>query len=94
MKPALLRLRAALLTAFGLPAAHLTNRTDAADRAILDALEPPGVLVNDDVQRIAAPEPDYLRLLVDAPPPRRRWCCAAPVPSAPSPGPPRRPHAC
>jgi hypothetical protein len=45
----------------------MTNRTDAADRALLHALERPGVLVIDDVQRIAAPELDYLRLLVDAP---------------------------
>ncbi|MET7305190.1 ATP-binding protein [Embleya sp. NPDC005575] len=67
VKPALPQLRAALLTAFGLPATHLTNRTDAADRALLDALKAPGVLVIDDVQRIAAPELDYLRLLVDAP---------------------------
>ncbi|MFE3206349.1 AAA family ATPase [Embleya sp. NPDC059237] len=67
VKPALPQLRAALLTAFGLPAAHLTNRTDAADRTLLDALAPPGVLVIDDVQRIAAPELDYLRLLADAP---------------------------
>ncbi|MFJ8747465.1 AAA family ATPase [Embleya sp. NPDC127516] len=67
VKPALPQLRAALLTAFGLPATSLTNRTDAADRALLDALTSPGVLVIDDVQRIAAPELDYLRLLVDAP---------------------------
>ncbi|MFE3206273.1 hypothetical protein [Embleya sp. NPDC059237] len=41
VKPALPQLRAALLTAFGLPATSLTNRTDAADHALLDALEPP-----------------------------------------------------
>ncbi|MFF3631910.1 hypothetical protein [Streptomyces sp. NPDC002164] len=35
VKPALPQLRAALLTAFGLPATSLTNRTDAADRALL-----------------------------------------------------------
>ncbi|MEU6768122.1 ATP-binding protein [Streptomyces sp. NPDC046853] len=67
VKPALPQLRAALLTAFGLPATALTNRTDAADRALLEAFRAPGVLVIDDVQRIAAPELDYLRLLVDAP---------------------------
>ncbi|TGB16101.1 ATP-binding protein [Streptomyces sp. MZ04] len=67
VKPALPQLRAALLTAFGLPATALTNRTDAADRALLQALQAPGVLVIDDVQRIAAPELDYLRLLVDTP---------------------------
>lgn len=67
VKPALPQLRAALLTAFGLPATALTNRTDAADRALLEAFQAPGVLVIDDVQRIAAPELDYLRLLVDAP---------------------------
>ncbi|WP_161359137.1 ATP-binding protein [Streptomyces sp. SID3343] len=67
VKPALPQVRAALLTAFGLPAAHLTNRTDAADRVLIDALKEPGVLIVDDVQRIAAPELDYLRLLVDAP---------------------------
>ncbi|MEW2173260.1 ATP-binding protein [Streptomyces sp. NPDC007027] len=67
VKPALPQLRAALLTAFGLPATSLTNRTDMADRALIDALKTPGVLVIDDVQRIAAPELDYLRLLIDAP---------------------------
>ncbi|WP_406300419.1 ATP-binding protein (plasmid) [Embleya sp. NBC_00888] len=67
VKPALPQLRAALLTAFGLPATHLTNRTDAADRVLVDALKEPGVLIVDDVQRIAAPELDYLRLLADAP---------------------------
>ncbi|MGW2184813.1 AAA family ATPase [Streptomyces sp. NPDC001719] len=67
VKPALPQLRAALLTAFGLSAPSLTNRTDAADRALLDALQAPGVLVIADVQRIAAPELDYLRLLIDAP---------------------------
>ncbi|MCX4869686.1 ATP-binding protein [Streptomyces sp. NBC_00825] len=67
VKPALPQLRAALLTAFGLPATALTNRTDAADRALLEAFQAPGVLVIDDVQRIAAPELDYLRLLADAP---------------------------
>ncbi|WP_438296352.1 AAA family ATPase [Streptomyces sp. HUAS TT7] len=67
VKPALPQLRAALLTAFGLPATALTNRTDAADRTLLEAFQAPGVLVIDDVQRIAAPELDYLRLLVDAP---------------------------
>ncbi|MFJ2191707.1 AAA family ATPase [Kitasatospora sp. NPDC087861] len=67
VKPALPQLRAALLTAFGLPATALTNRTDAADRALIDAFKAPGVLLIDDVQRIAAPELDYLRLLADAP---------------------------
>ncbi|MFE9361144.1 AAA family ATPase [Streptomyces olivaceoviridis] len=67
VKPALPQLSAALLTAFGLPATALTNRTDAADRALLEAFQAPGVLVIGDVQRIAAPELDYLRLLVDAP---------------------------
>lgn len=67
VKPALPQLRAALLTAFGLSAPSLANRTEAADRALIDALKHPGVLVIDDVQRIAAPELDYLRLLVDAP---------------------------
>ncbi|RPE37197.1 AAA domain-containing protein, partial [Kitasatospora cineracea] len=67
VKPALPQLRAALLTAFGLPATALTNRTDAADRALIDAFKSPGVLLIDDVQRIAAPELDYLRLLADAP---------------------------
>ncbi|MEV5205709.1 ATP-binding protein [Streptomyces sp. NPDC053720] len=67
VKPALPQLRSALLTAFGLPATSLTNRTDAADRALLKAFQAPGVLVIDDVQRIAAPELDYLRLLLDAP---------------------------
>ncbi|GGV41990.1 hypothetical protein GCM10010495_69540 [Kitasatospora herbaricolor] len=67
VKPALPQLRAALLTAFGLPATALTNRTDAADRALIDAFKTPGVLLVDDVQRIAAPELDYLRLLADAP---------------------------
>ncbi|MFI0980712.1 ATP-binding protein [Streptomyces sp. NPDC021093] len=67
VRPALPQLRAALLTAFGLPATALTNRTDAADRALLEAFREPGVLVIDDVQRIAAPELDYLRLLIDAP---------------------------
>ncbi|WP_327247882.1 hypothetical protein [Streptomyces sp. NBC_01320] len=38
MKPALPQLRSALLTAFDLPATALTNRTDAADRALIDAL--------------------------------------------------------
>ncbi|MER5351869.1 ATP-binding protein [Kitasatospora sp. NPDC002551] len=67
VKPALPQLRAALLTAFGLPATALTNRTDAADRALIDAFSSPGVVLIDDVQRIAAPELDYLRLLADAP---------------------------
>ncbi|MFJ2191718.1 AAA family ATPase [Kitasatospora sp. NPDC087861] len=67
VRPALPQLRAALLTAFGLPTGALTNRTDAADRALIDAFKPPGVLLIDDVQRIAAPELDYLRLLADAP---------------------------
>ncbi|WP_344640992.1 ATP-binding protein [Kitasatospora cystarginea] len=67
VKPALPQLRAALLTAFGLPATALTNRTDAADRALIDAFRTPGVVLIDDVQRIAAPELDYLRLLADAP---------------------------
>ncbi|MEV6027784.1 ATP-binding protein [Streptomyces sp. NPDC052036] len=67
VKPALPQLRAALLAAFGLPGKALTSRTDAADRVLLEALSAPGVLVIDDVQRIAAPELDYLRLLVDAP---------------------------
>ncbi|MEV7189890.1 ATP-binding protein [Kitasatospora sp. NPDC093102] len=66
VKPALPQLRAALLTAFGLPATALTNRTDAADRALIDAFRTPGVVLIDDVQRIAAPELDYLRLLADA----------------------------
>ncbi|MFG2563686.1 hypothetical protein [Streptomyces sp. NPDC048496] len=38
VKPALPQLRAALLTAFGLPVKALTSRTDAADRALIDAL--------------------------------------------------------
>ncbi|RAJ29269.1 AAA domain-containing protein [Kitasatospora sp. SolWspMP-SS2h] len=67
VKPALPQLRAALLIAFGLPATALTNRTDAADRVLIDAFTTPGVLLIDDVQRIAAPELDYLRLLADAP---------------------------
>lgn len=67
VKPALPQLRAALLTAFGLSAPSLTNRADAADRPLLDALQQPSVLVIDDVQRIATPELDYLRLLIDAP---------------------------
>ncbi|WP_405021611.1 ATP-binding protein (plasmid) [Kitasatospora sp. NBC_00070] len=67
VKPALPQLRAALLTAFGLPATALTNRTDAADRALIEAFTTSGVLLIDDVQRIAAPELDYLRLLADAP---------------------------
>lgn len=67
VKPALPQLRAALLAAFGLPVKALTSRTDAADRALLQALSAPGALVIDDVQRIAVPELDYLRLLVDAP---------------------------
>nr|WP_240929959.1 ATP-binding protein [Streptomyces coryli] len=67
VKPALPQLRATLLAAFGLPIKALTSRTDAADRALIDALATPGVLVIDDVQRIAVPELDYLRLLVDAP---------------------------
>ncbi|MGA4844388.1 AAA family ATPase [Streptomyces sp. G45] len=67
VKPALPQLRAALLAAFNLPAKALSSRTDAADRALLEAFRAPGVLVTDDVQRIAAPELDYLRLLVDAP---------------------------
>ncbi|MFI1524867.1 AAA family ATPase [Kitasatospora cineracea] len=67
VKPALPQLRAALLTAFGLPAGALTNRTDAADCALIDAFRSPGVLLIDDVQRISAPELDYLRLLADAP---------------------------
>ncbi|WP_326813414.1 ATP-binding protein [Streptomyces scopuliridis] len=67
VRPALPQLRSALLTAFGLPATALTNRTDAVDRALFEALKNPGVLVIDDVQRIAAPELDYLRLLADAP---------------------------
>lgn len=81
VKPALPQLRAALLTAFGLPATSLTNRTDAADRALLDALQTPGVLVVDDVQRIAAPELDYLRRRTDdthVPRPVRRWSRAHP----------------
>lgn len=96
VKPALAQLRAALLTAFGLPATSLTNRTDTADRALFDAFQAPGVLVIDDVQRIAAPEPDCLRLLVDAP---TTWtslvlCCAVPERSAPWPVLPRWPHGC
>ncbi|MGW6412964.1 AAA family ATPase [Streptomyces vinaceus] len=67
VKLALPQLRAALLTAFGLPVKALTSRADAADRALLEALTEPGVLVIDDVQRVAAPELDYLRLLADAP---------------------------
>lgn len=67
VKPALPQLRAALLTAFGLSAPSLVNRTDAANSVLIDALKEPGVLIVDDVQRIAAPELDYLRLLVDAP---------------------------
>lgn len=67
VKPALPQLRAALLAAFSLPVKALTSRTDAADRALLEALTEPGVLVIDDVQRIAAPELDYLRLVADAP---------------------------
>ncbi|NDZ79553.1 hypothetical protein G3I19_13705 [Streptomyces sp. SID10853] len=62
VRPALPQLRAALLTAYGLPATALANRTDATDRALLEASQAPGVLVIDDVQRIAAPELDYLRL--------------------------------
>ncbi|MET9499729.1 ATP-binding protein [Streptomyces sp. NPDC006552] len=78
VKPALPQLRAALLTAFGLPATALTNRTDAAARTVLQAFQAPVVVVIDDVQRIAAPELDYLRLLVDAPTTQawrglRRW---------------------
>ncbi|WP_233289165.1 ATP-binding protein [Kitasatospora sp. MBT63] len=65
VKPALPQLRAALLSAYGLPVQSLAHRTEAADRALIDALKDPGVLVIDDVQRIAAPELDYLRLLAD-----------------------------
>ncbi|WP_435972216.1 AAA family ATPase [Streptomyces sp. Qhu_M48] len=67
VKPALPQLRAALLTAFGFPAQSLAHRADLADRVLTDALKDPGVLLIDDVQRIAAPELDYLRLLMDAP---------------------------
>ncbi|MGW6898991.1 AAA family ATPase [Streptomyces sp. NPDC054919] len=67
VKPGLPQVRAALLAAFGLPVKVLTSRTDTADHALLEALKAPGVLVIDDVQRIAAPELDYLRLLSDAP---------------------------
>ena len=67
VKPALPQLRAALLTVFGLPVKALTSRTDAADHALTDALSTPAVLVIDDAQQIAAPELDYLRLLMDAP---------------------------
>lgn len=66
VKPALPQLRSALLTAFDLPAQSLTHRADAADRALVEVLKAPVVLVIDDAQRIAAPELDYLRLLVDA----------------------------
>ncbi|MGW7086578.1 AAA family ATPase [Streptomyces sp. NPDC054871] len=67
VKLALPQLRAALLTAFSLPVKALTSRTDAADRALLEVLAEPAVLVIDDAQRIGAPELDYLRLLADAP---------------------------
>ncbi|MFB6601721.1 hypothetical protein ACFCXR_31125 [Streptomyces noursei] len=66
VKPALPQLSAALLTVFDLPAMTLTNHTDAAGRALLQTFQALGVLVIDDVQRIAAPELDHPRLLVDA----------------------------
>ncbi|MEE1789282.1 hypothetical protein PUR28_00505 [Streptomyces sp. BE308] len=49
VKPGLPQLRAALLDAFGLPAAALTHRAGAADRALAEALEQPGALFLDDV---------------------------------------------
>jgi type II secretory pathway predicted ATPase ExeA len=51
---------------------------------LLDALAPPGVLVIDDVQRIAAPELDYLRLLADAPTTHTSLVLHGQAPNAPS----------
>ncbi|WP_206442715.1 ATP-binding protein, partial [Streptomyces boncukensis] len=70
VKPALPQLRAALLEAFGHSALSLplARRAEAADRALLDALSSPGVLVIDDAQRIAPAELDDPWLLADAPP--------------------------
>jgi hypothetical protein len=66
VKPALPQLRAMLLAALGLPAGPLSHRADATDRALMTALQQPGVLFLDDAQRLAPPELDYLRLLMDA----------------------------
>nr|WTA00194.1 AAA family ATPase [Streptomyces sp. NBC_00857] len=67
VKPGLPQLRAALLDALGLPAGALTHRAGAADRALAEALEQPGVLFLDDVQRLTSPLLDYLRQLWDEP---------------------------
>ncbi|MFF7249826.1 AAA family ATPase [Embleya sp. NPDC008237] len=93
VKPALPQLRAALLTAFGLPTTHLTNRTDAADRVLIDALKEPGVLIVDDAG--ASPLPNWTTYASwSTPPPLGpRWCCVEPAPSAPSPGLPHWPPA-
>lgn len=66
VKPALPQLRAMLLAALGLPAGPLSHRANATDRALMTALQQPGVLFLDDAQRLAPPELDYLRLLMDA----------------------------
>ncbi|MEV6080183.1 hypothetical protein AB0L80_34520 [Streptomyces sp. NPDC052069] len=67
VKPGLPQLRAALLDARGLPAAALTHRAGAADRALAEALEQPGALFLDDVQRLTPPLLDCLRQLWDEP---------------------------
>ena len=67
VRPGLPQLRATLLAALGVPAEPLSHRAEATDRALLQALQQPGVLFLDDTQRLAPPELDYLRLLMDAP---------------------------
>jgi hypothetical protein len=67
VRPGLPQLRATLLAALGVPAGPLSHQAEAADRALLQALQQPGVLFLDDTQRLAPPELDYLRLLMDAP---------------------------
>ncbi|GGW24844.1 ATP-binding protein [Streptomyces alanosinicus] len=67
VKPGLPQMRASLLEACGLPAGSLVHRAGVAERALGEVLRRPGVLFLDDVQRLAPPLLDYLRLLWDEP---------------------------
>ncbi|MEU7317549.1 ATP-binding protein [Streptomyces sp. NPDC007083] len=67
VRPDLPQLRECLLEACGLPTASLARSPQAADGALKETLQQPGVLFLDDAQRLSPPLLDYLRLLWDEP---------------------------
>lgn len=67
VRPDLPQLRECLLEACGLPTATLAHSAQAADGALKETLQQPGVLFLDDAQRLPPSLLDYLRLLWDEP---------------------------